>query len=264
MTILDQIILDKRKQIVKIDKAALLIEIGNSRKLDRECISLKSKFESTIYPLIISEFKHKSPSKQNINLNADVVSTINMYEEAGVSAVSVLTEGKYFGGSFSDLEKARATINLPILCKDFMVDEIQVYQAKAAGADIILIIAAAIDISDALKIAKTARTLGMEILLELHSAKELCYMDLHPDFVGINNRNLKTFEVDLQHSINLAEKIPLAYYKIAESGISSPDEVKLLYRSGFRGFLIGEHFMRSENPKLALNQFINDSKLQCK
>ncbi len=263
MTILDKIILQKRAEIAQWDRKKRYEIYSKSEYVFRPKNSLTVKMEASIYPQFICEFKRKSPSKQDINLLADLEKTIESYAYGGAAAISVLTDEKFFGGSMADLQKARSLVSVPILCKDFMIDEIQVLQAKAAGADIILIIVAALDMPDAIKIAKMARTLDMEILLELHSEQELCYMDIQPDFVGINNRNLRTFEVDLDRSIHLAEKIPNRFIKIAESGISKPEQVAKLYAAGFRTFLMGEYFMRQADSELALREFILKSQKLC-
>ncbi|MCK5538265.1 MAG: indole-3-glycerol-phosphate synthase, partial [Bacteroidales bacterium] len=224
---------------------------------------LSEKIKQSVFPAFITEFKRKSPSKPEINLGANIDKQIQIYDNAGASAISVLTDTQYFGGSFNDLKLARANTDLPILCKDFIVSPIQIYEAKANGADIILLIASALSIVDVVKLAKTAKELDLDILLEIHNQKELCYIDIQPDLVGINSRNLKTFEVDLQKSTELVKQVPPQIPCIAESGIKSPEDAAMLYAEGFHGFLIGEIFMKAENPEEFTMKFIQKTNELC-
>ncbi len=204
---------------------------------------------------IIAEFKRKSPSKGNINAEAKVEAIVPGYEKAGVAGISVLTDLDFFGGCNNDLTRARDLVKLPIIRKEFIIDPYQIYEAKAIGASAILLIGAILEKSQALELAALANTLGMEVLFEIHDEDELKLLNSYVQMVGINNRNLKTFSVDLNQSIKLASQLPKGMIPIAESGISSPDDYQLLKESGFKGFLMGEYFMKQENPAEACISF---------
>jgi len=263
MNILDRIVLQKKLDVAKYSENAREV-FENAPLFNQARKPLANWFYQSASPAFITEFKRKSPSKADINIDANVADVVKDYENAGAAAISVLTDKQFFGGSLDDMEIARNTIKLPILRKDFIVDPIQVYEAKAYGADIILLIASALSINDAVKIAHTARKLGIEFMLEIHREKELCYLDIQPDFVGINSRNLRTFELDVQNSMQLVKKVPPGIPAIAASGINAPEEAAALYKSGFHGFLIGEHFMRLENRQEDVNQFIKKTNALCK
>lgn len=179
------------------------------------------------------------------------------YEGAGAIAMSVLTDDKYFGGEMQDLREARRACKLPLLRKDFIIEEYQLIQSKAYGADIILLIAAALSKEDCATLAEKAKALKLDVLLEIHNEAELEYLDDNIDFVGVNNRDLTTMKVDVENAIRLAPMIPKKYIKVAESGINSVDTVKKLYEAGYKLFLIGEHFMKEDEPGLAAAEFIN-------
>ena len=205
---------------------------------------------------IIAEFKRKSPSKGWIKEEGkpDVIPA--SYSENGASAISILTDEKYFGGSLRYVRTARPMVCCPILRKDFIVDEYQLYQAKAVGADAVLLIAADLTTSECKALAKKAHELQLETLLEVHSEPELEYVGENIDMVGVNNRNLGTFHTDVQNSYRLASLLPKDYVLVSESGISNPQTVRELREAGFRGFLIGETFMKTEDPGAALKEFI--------
>jgi len=206
---------------------------------------------------IISEFKRRSPSRQVINHTSSVIDVVKDYEKAGVSGISVLTDTKYFGGAIDDLVQARDHVNIPLLRKEFIIDPYQIHEARAFGADAILLIAAVLKPEEILLFSKLARELDLEVLLEIHNEDELDKSDLaHINMVGVNNRNLKTFEVSLETSKALALKIPETKVTISESGISSVTAINDLKNYGYKGFLIGENFMRTENPGLAAIEFI--------
>ena len=207
---------------------------------------------------IIAEFKRRSPSKGWIYEGAQVEEIVPAYAAAGASALSILTDEKYFGGSLKDLRTARPLVDLPILRKDFIIDEYQLYQAKIVGADAILLIAAALEQEHCHALAEKAHELGLEVLLEIHSEEELPYIDKEIDMVGINNRNLGTFHTDVENSFRLAEQLPKETVLVSESGIANPNTVKRLQASGFRGFLIGETFMKTGQPGMALEGFIKE------
>lgn len=205
---------------------------------------------------IIAEFKRRSPSKDWINKDADAKIIPASYQQAGASALSILTDEHFFGGSLRDIRAARPTVSLPILRKDFIISRYQLLQAKAAQADAVLLIAAALSKEECNALACEAHKLGLEVLLEMHHEGELDYVNEYVDMAGINNRNLGTFHTDVENSFRMAEKLPADILKVSESGISNPQTVKLLRQEGFRGFLIGETFMKTANPGNTLSTFI--------
>ena len=257
MTILDKIIEAKKEEIAHQKK---LVDIEMLRKIPgftRECISLKANLLIKGSSGIIAEFKQKSPSKGDINLSASVEEVTKAYVEAGAAGLSVLTEPKFFGGSQANLIKARETNpEIPILRKDFMIDPYQLVEAKAYGADVILLIAACLEREQAKLLAKEAKTLGFEVLMEVHNEKELEKINDFVDIVGINNRDLRTFDVDIETSVRLGKLIPDRFVKISESGLSGAKEIHYLCENGFKGFLIGETFMKTDNPGEACKKFI--------
>lgn len=206
---------------------------------------------------IISEFKRRSPSKGWINRDADVQSVVRAYQQAGATALSVLTDTPYFGGTDDDLRAARQTCTLPILRKDFTIDEFQLVESRALGADAVLLIAAALTQEQCLRLAETAHQLELEVLLEIHDQSELDYYSEYVDVLGVNNRNLGSFHTDVANSFRLIEQMPQEATPISESGISNPDTVKELRAIGFKGFLIGENFMKTDAPGDSLKSFIN-------
>ncbi len=215
---------------------------------------------------IIAEFKRKSPSKGWLYPEAEVSDIVPAYEKGGASACSVLTDNDFFGGSLEDLKKARSLVNLPILRKDFMVDPYQLFQARLAGADAILLIASCLQPEECCSLAETAHSLGLEVLLEIHNEAELAYLNPHIDMLGVNNRNLGTFHTDINNSFRLMEQMQeqisrvagTAPLLIAESGISEPETVLQLREAGFRGFLIGETFMKTGHPGETLAEFLRN------
>lgn len=207
---------------------------------------------------IIAEFKRRSPSKDWINRNADAKVIPAIYQQAGASALSILTDEHFFGGGLRDIRAARPTVSLPILRKDFIISRYQLLQAKAAQADAVLLIAAALSKEECNALACEAHKLGLEVLLEMHHEGELDYVNEYVDMAGINNRNLGTFHTDVENSFRMAEKLPADILKVSESGISNPQTVKLLRQEGFRGFLIGETFMKTANPGNTLSTLIKE------
>jgi len=187
---------------------------------------------------------------------ADVVDITAGYSEAGASGISILTDLEYFGGTAIDLMAARKFIACPVLRKDFVVDTYQLYEAKAMGADVILLIAAALTVDKTLELAQKAHELELEVLLEVHNKEEIAHANDYVDLIGVNNRNLKTFEQNVQTSFDLVDFIPDKFVKISESGISKVETVKDLRRAGYKGFLMGENFMKEENPAEALKEFL--------
>ena len=207
---------------------------------------------------IIAEFKRKSPSKGLINGEADVLEVTKSYENFGASGISVLTDSDFFGGSVQDVLTIRNEIKIPLLRKDFMIDEYQFYEAKSIGADVVLLIAACLSPSQVKDFTSLSHELGMEVLLEIHTESELTHFNKDIDLVGINNRNLKDFKVDLQHSVHLKNFLPKETLSLAESGIYSVEDFRFLKEKGFDGFLMGEYFMKNQNPGKAFEEFVNN------
>lgn len=260
MNILDQIIASKRKEIALKKSVVSVEQLENSDLFNKKTNSLiKSIVNSPIG--IIAEHKRRSPSKDTINTSFSVEEVVKGYENAGASGISVLTDMQYFGGSLEDLLLARASVQIPLLRKEFVIDEYQLLEAKAFGADAILLIAAVLSKQEIKQLSEFAQSLALEVLLEVHNQEEL-EKSIMPslDLIGVNNRNLKTFEVSLQNSIDLSNHIPNDFVKISESGITIIEDINLLRTHGFQGFLIGENFMKTDNPGKSLEQFINQMK----
>ena len=205
---------------------------------------------------IIAEFKRKSPSKGWIKEDGKPEEIPLAYEQNGAAALSILTDEKYFGGSLDFVRKARPLVNLPILRKDFIIDEYQLFQARHVGADAVLLIAADLSKEEVRSLTALAHDLALEVLLELHAEHELDYADLPVDAIGVNNRNLGTFVTDVQNSFRMAARLPEDRVLVSESGIAGPDVIRLLREAGYRGFLIGESFMKTDDPGRALKEFI--------
>ena len=254
--ILEEIVATKRDFLVKQKKEIPLEMImAKIAEVDRPVISMRNALLSSSSG-IIAEFKRRSPSKGWIDKEADVSTVAKEYELNGASAMSVLTDTPYFGGNLDDLRTARTTTSLPLLRKDFIVDEYQLYEAKNAGANAVLLIAAAIDTDTCAHLAAVAKSLYLETLLEVHRPEELVYIDQNIDMIGVNNRNLGTFHTDLEISFQIASMLPKDKLLVSESGISAGLTVKKLREAGFRGFLIGENFMRKSDRGAALKNFI--------
>ena len=205
---------------------------------------------------IIAEFKRKSPSKGWIHPDIEPEDVVPLYASNGASALSILTDEKYFGGQAAFIERMRPLTDTPILRKDFIIDEYQIFQARLIGADAILLIAADLSQEECKSMTAVAHELGLEVLLEMLSEEELAYAELDTDMIGINNRNLGTFHTNVENSFRLAELLPKDKLKVSESGISNPDTIRQLRQAGFQGFLIGETFMKEKDPGLALKNFI--------
>lgn len=255
MTILDKIIADKRIEIASRKKGATISDLEKSPLFERNCLSLKQNLQSSESG-IISEFKRKSPSLGWIHEHADVIEVTAGYSRAGASGISILTDLPYFGGTPQDIFVSRPQVTCPILRKDFVVDAYQLFEAKAMGADVVLLIAAALTVKETMELAKKAHELGLEVLLEVHNAEELGHANENIDMLGVNNRNLKTFEQSIQTSFDLAERIPNEFVKVSESGLSKTETVKELRQAGYRGFLMGENFMKEAKPNESLAKFI--------
>lgn len=257
MTILDKIVAKKRTEIRDTMSVIPAVRLEESELFRRECYSFKEFILDPALTGIIAEFKRASPSKGIINNTADAAVITRGYVEAGASAVSVLTDKSFFGGSKQDLIEVRKANKLPVLRKDFMLHEYQVIEAKAMGADIILLIAAILEPGEIALLAKQAKDLGLNVLLEVHNREELDRSLCDDvDAVGVNNRNLADFSVSVERSYELAEFIPERFLKISESGISDPKTINELKKAGFNGFLIGENFMKESDPVKAIQRFV--------
>lgn len=258
MNILDKIISYKHKEVFIDRDNTPIKKLEKSEFFERKCFSLKKIIKESNLG-IISEFKRKSPSKGWFNSNINILSVVKDYESAGSSGISILTDKKFFYAEQNDLSIVRKNISIPILKKDFIIDLYQIFSAKSMGADVILLISEILSKKMINEFAKQAKNLGMEVIMELHSENEIDKINDNIDIIGINNRNLKTFEVNIESSIKLFSKIPDNFIKISESGISKPEDVIFLKNNiGFKGFLIGEIFMNSNNPGYSCKKFIKN------
>lgn len=259
MTILEKIIADKHKEVALKKQLIPTSQLEQSALFERETQSLATALQQGSG--VIAEHKRRSPSKSVINNNLSVQDVALGYETAGVSGMSVLTDGKYFGGSLDDLLLARAVTQFPLLRKEFIVDEYQILEAKAHGADAILLIAASLTRKEIEDFSAFAKALHLDVLCESHNKEELLKSIVTTvDMLGINNRNLKTFDVSIQTSKDLVTLIPDDFVKVSESGISSVDAIKELKPYGFEGFLIGENFMKTDSPGASAAAFIKELK----
>ncbi|WP_027880386.1 indole-3-glycerol phosphate synthase TrpC [Mesoflavibacter zeaxanthinifaciens] len=258
MNILDKITADKRKEVDLKKSLISAKQLEQSFLFQRQTISLTERLKNSASG-IIAEHKRRSPSKATINQDLNVQDVAKGYENAGVCGMSVLTDGKYFGGSLDDLILARASSNLPLLRKEFIIDQYQIIEAKAYGADVILLIAAILSKEEIKQFSTLAKQLNLDVLLEVHNEEEL-HKSIMPsiDMLGVNNRNLKTFEVSLETSKLLSEIIPNDFVKVSESGISTVEAIKDLKQFGYKGFLIGENFMKTDNPGENAKVFIEE------
>jgi len=257
MNILDKIVFDKRKEVSLRKSLIPVKQLEQSVLFDRPENSLANALRNSSSG-IIAEHKRRSPSKSEINQDLNVQDIATGYENAGVCGMSVLTDAKYFGGSLDDLLLARASTKFPLLRKEFIIDEYQLLEAKAYGADVILLIAAILTREEIKSLSEFAKSLQLNVLLEVHDEEEL-QKSIMPslDMLGVNNRNLKTFEVSLKTSKSLSDLIPNDFVKVSESGISSIEAIKDLKDYGYKGFLIGENFMKTSNPGESAKDFIN-------
>jgi indole-3-glycerol phosphate synthase len=261
MNILDTIVERKRTEVAERKQRKPLEVIKADALYTRKTISLVDGLSRPYASGIIAEFKRKSPSKGIINDRVDPVEVTNAYQAAGASAVSILTDAYFFGGDDQDVLRARQVLDIPILRKEFIIDEYQVHEAKALGADLILLIAACLSKEEVVRFSTLARSLGLEVLLELHDEDELEHVCATVDLVGINNRSLKTFDVNIARSLRMAGQLPKDKLKVAESGIDDPAQVKLFRENGYSAFLIGENFMKTNDPGMALHEFRNQIEL---
>ena len=257
MNILDKIITDKKREVHLKKSIIPVIQLEKSVLFERKSLSLSANLRNSNSG-IIAEHKRRSPSKSEINYSFSVEEVTKGYENAGACGISVLTDGKYFGGSLDDLVLARASVNIPIIRKEFIIDTYQILEAKAFGADVILLIAAVLTRTEIQHLSQFAQSLGLEVLLEVHNLEEL-EKSIMPslNMIGVNNRNLKTFEVSLDFSKQLAAQIPNEFVKVSESGISSVEAIKELQPFGYQGFLIGENFMKTDDAGKSAKEFIS-------
>lgn len=259
MNILDKILQHKVKEVDERKRHQPVKSLEQSKFFARQTISLKEYVQRKDKSGIITEFKRRSPSKGDINFHASVKDTTMGYAQAGASALSVLTDMEFFGGSVDDLMTARSYNAIPILRKDFTIDEYQIIEAKSIGADAILLIAAALEPKRLKQLSAFAKTLSLEVLLEVHDGEELkASLDAQADLLGVNNRSLKTFEVSIEVSKQLAPYIPKNAVKVSESGISDVKTILELRKYGYEGFLMGENFMKSNDPGTTCKMFIEE------
>lgn len=255
MTILDKIIARKKEEVAAAKAAVSIKDLEDSKFFELECPSLQAFLLDPSKTGIIAEFKRQSPSKGIINDTALVPDVTKGYEAAGASGISILTDTDFFGGCYADLSLGRDSVEIPILRKDFMIDTYQVYEAKSMGASAILLIAAVLTDARARELGSLAKAMGMDVLMEVHNRQELDLVNPYVDIVGVNNRDLKTFTVSLERSVELASHMPANTVKISESGIYTIEDIKYLRSHGFQGFLIGENFMREADPGKACIEF---------
>jgi len=261
MNILEKIIAKKQLEVSYQKSVANIKDMERMPLFATPVLSLKASLLDEMKTGIIAEYKRRSPSKGVINDTATVTDVTAAYTQYGASGISVLTDTDFFGGQLDDL--LTATVNpIPLLRKDFMIDEYQLIQAKAYGAAVILLIAACLTPMEVKQLAAIAKSIGLEVLLEIHNEQELEHICDAVDMVGVNNRNLKTFEVDIRTSLQLIQQIPTNKLPVTESGISNVDTIVTLRKAGFKGFLIGENFMKQPDPAIAFANFAHQLKTQ--
>lgn len=256
MNILDKIIVRKKEEVAAAKKAVSLAELESYPLFGRKSYSLRDFILNKNKNGIIAEFKRASPSKGVINDRSSVEEVVSGYEKARASAISILTDADFFKGSLQDLTEARKVVDIPLLRKEFVIDRYQIAEAKAYGADAILLIAAVLTADEIMDLSSYAKELGLSVLLEVHNKEELDRSVFDTiDAIGVNNRNLKDFTVSLQHSKDLVDSIPDSFIKVSESGLSDPKSIIELKEVGFQAFLIGENFMKADNPQEAILDF---------
>lgn len=261
MNILDTIIAHKQKEVQTRKDLWPVRTLEQSSYFGRQPLLLSEFIRKPERSGIIAEIKRKSPSKGIINANVSVEQISTGYSQAGASAISVLTDADFFGGSSDDLLEARRLNNIPILRKDFTIDEYQIVEAKSIGADAILLIAAALEAADLRRLASFAHSFGLQVLLEVHNEEELkANLHAEADLIGVNNRNLKTFELSVEVSKRLADQIPDHVVKVSESGIENVQTILDLKKYGYEGFLMGQNFMQHDRPEEKCREFIDELK----
>ncbi len=258
MKILDKIVRDKKLEVDKLSSNSSIKELESSSLFSRQCISLKDSILKSTGG-IICEFKRRSPSNNNINYKSNISEVVKGYQKAGAAGLSILTNKQYFDGDIQDILEIRDISSIPILRKEFIISEYQIIEAKSIGSDAILLIASILSKQEIKNYSSLAKDLGLEVLFEIHNAEELEKMSgENIDIIGVNNRNLDTLEIDLQNSVNLYSKIPNSFVKISESGISKVESILKLREVGYQGFLIGENFMKTDDPFESANNFIKE------
>jgi indole-3-glycerol phosphate synthase len=256
MNLLEEIVSFKKKEVLRCKEKYPAIELEKAKMFERIPFKLTDFVKNKDKTGIIAEFKRKSPSKGIINEESTIEEVTTGYFRSGASGLSILTDHEFFGGNLADLKRARQLNQIPILRKDFIIDEYQITEAKSAGADAILLIAAVVERERARELAEYARSLLLQVVLEVHEVGEIDHLNEFVDIIGVNNRDLRTFSVDTERSVELACAIPEGIVKISESGISSPVIIRRLRKCGYDGFLIGESFMRSPEPAKAFSDFV--------
>ena len=260
MNILETIVEKKKKAVADNKRKKSIAELEQQSFFKNETLSFKDFLLRKDKTGIIAEFKRRSPSKGIINDTSTIAEVTSDYINFGASAISILTDEEFFGGSLNDLSEVLIH-EVPILRKEFIVDEYQVIESKAYGADVILLIAACLSKDEVKRFSNLAKSIGLNTLLEIHNEQELAHICDEIDVVGINNRDLKTFKVDINHSIELCKKIPSDKIKISESGIDEVKTIRVLKENGFSGFLMGEKFMKEKNPGKAFGDFVKELSL---
>lgn len=258
MNILDEIIAYKKTEVKGRRDEVPFRKLEQSDFFGRDVLRLTDFLTDEAKTSIIAEFKKRSPSRGIINENAIPEEVARGYEEAGASGISVLTDLQFFGGKSEDLISARNATSVPLLRKDFIVDEYQVVESRAIGADVILLIAACLSGQQLKNLARTAKSLELQVIMEIHRLSELSLVNEFVDIVGVNNRNLETFKTDIYTSAELIRHIPSDFFKISESGIDRAENIKSLKESGYNGFLIGELFMKEKDPVKAFIEFVKE------
>ena len=260
MKILDKIVRDKKLEVDKLSSNSSIKELESSRLFSRQCISLKDSILKNTGG-IICEFKRRSPSNNNINYKSNVSEVVKGYQKAGAAGLSILTNKQYFDGDIKDIIEIRDISSIPILRKEFIISEYQIIEAKSIGSDAILLIASILSKEEIKNYSSLAKNIGLEVLFEIHDAEELEKISgENIDIIGVNNRNLDTLEIDIQNSVDLYSKIPNSFVKISESGISKVESILKLREVGYQGFLIGENFMKTDDPFESAYNFIKKVK----
>ena len=258
MKILDKIVRDKKLEVDKLSSNSSIKELEGSRLFSRQCISLKDSILNSSGG-IICEFKRRSPSNNNINYKSNISEVVKGYQKAGAAGLSILTNKQYFDGDIQDILEIRDITSIPILRKEFIISEYQIIEAKSIGSDAILLIASILSKEEIKNYSSLAKDIGLEVLFEIHDAEELEKISgENIDIIGVNNRNLDTLEIDIQNSVDLYSKIPNSFVKISESGISEVESILKLREVGYQGFLIGENFMRTDDPFESAYNFIKE------
>lgn len=256
MNVLDEIIANKRKEVALLKQSHSIDSFRESENFNRETVSLKQYIIDAGFG-IIAEIKRKSPSGGAIKTDVNITEQVRFYEQNGASGISILTDKNYFGGSIDDIIEARKAVELPLLRKEFIIDEIQLYEAKAIGADAVLLIGAVLRPEEATYLTNVARNLGLEVLYEVHTAAEVGFIPAEVDLIAVNNRDLKAQQTSLQHSFDLVKILPKNVPLISASGIKTPEDIAAVRAAGYSGALIGESILREGH----LAALVNSTKL---